>query len=104
MLVCGFVCLCVCCAYIYKCHVTETPANSSSSGQQLKEHLVDELDYVLLPAEGWNKMVAYYGIKEGQVRIFLCQLLLDSDTRSYPKKGTTHSEFQLADFYDSVGI
>ncbi|XP_014770306.1 ubiquitin carboxyl-terminal hydrolase 15 isoform X1 [Octopus bimaculoides] len=32
----------------------------------LKEHLIDELDYVLLPTEGWNKLVSWYGTVEGQ--------------------------------------
>ena len=33
----------------------------------LKEHLVDELDYVLLPTNAWNKVLEWYGIQEGQV-------------------------------------
>lgn len=35
-------------------------------GKTLKEHLIDELDYVLLPTEGWNKLVSWYGTVEGQ--------------------------------------
>ncbi|KAM6062118.1 ubiquitin carboxyl-terminal hydrolase 4 isoform 2-T2 [Chlamydotis macqueenii] len=34
--------------------------------QSLKENLIDELDYVLVPTEGWNKLVAWYGCMEGQ--------------------------------------
>ena len=34
---------------------------------QLKEHLIDELDYNLVPAEGWQKLVEWYEIVEGQV-------------------------------------
>ena len=34
---------------------------------QLKEHLIDELDYNLVPAEGWQKLVDWYQILEGQV-------------------------------------
>ncbi|NXE27347.1 UBP4 hydrolase, partial [Ardeotis kori] len=34
--------------------------------QSLKEHLIDELDYVLVPTEGWDKLVAWYGCVEGQ--------------------------------------
>ncbi len=34
---------------------------------QLKEHLIEELDYVLLPAEAWEKLVGWYHIAEGQV-------------------------------------
>ena len=33
----------------------------------LKEHLIDELDYNLVPAEGWQKLVEWYGMVEGQV-------------------------------------
>ena len=36
---------------------------------QLKEHLIDELDYNLVPTEGWEKLVEWYGIVEGQVTI-----------------------------------
>uniref|UniRef100_A0A8D2NP69 Ubiquitin carboxyl-terminal hydrolase n=1 Tax=Zosterops lateralis melanops TaxID=1220523 RepID=A0A8D2NP69_ZOSLA len=34
--------------------------------QSLKEHLIDELDYVLVPTEAWNKLVAWYGCIDGQ--------------------------------------
>uniref|UniRef100_A0A8B9BR61 Ubiquitin carboxyl-terminal hydrolase n=1 Tax=Anser brachyrhynchus TaxID=132585 RepID=A0A8B9BR61_9AVES len=34
--------------------------------QSLKEHLIDELDYVLVPTEAWNKLVAWYGCIGGQ--------------------------------------
>uniref|UniRef100_A0A672YQ19 Ubiquitin carboxyl-terminal hydrolase n=1 Tax=Sphaeramia orbicularis TaxID=375764 RepID=A0A672YQ19_9TELE len=32
----------------------------------LREHLIDELDYILVPTEGWNKLVSWYGLTEGQ--------------------------------------
>ncbi|XP_033888127.1 ubiquitin carboxyl-terminal hydrolase 15-like isoform X2 [Acipenser ruthenus] len=32
----------------------------------LKEHLIDELDYILVPTEGWNKLVSWYGLTENQ--------------------------------------
>uniref|UniRef100_A0A3B5QK50 Ubiquitin carboxyl-terminal hydrolase n=2 Tax=Xiphophorus maculatus TaxID=8083 RepID=A0A3B5QK50_XIPMA len=32
----------------------------------IKEHLIDELDYILVPTEGWNKLVGWYGLTEGQ--------------------------------------
>ncbi|XP_073689364.1 ubiquitin carboxyl-terminal hydrolase 15-like [Garra rufa] len=32
----------------------------------IKEHLVDELDYTLVPTEGWKKLVSWYGLKDGQ--------------------------------------
>lgn len=34
--------------------------------QSLKEHLIDELDYVLIPTEAWNKLVMWYGCMDGQ--------------------------------------
>lgn len=33
----------------------------------MKDHLIDELDYNLVPADGWHKLVQWYGIAEGQV-------------------------------------
>ncbi|XP_064607278.1 ubiquitin carboxyl-terminal hydrolase 15-like isoform X2 [Liolophura sinensis] len=35
-------------------------------GCQLKEHLIDELDYVLVPTEAWNKLVSWYGMVDKQ--------------------------------------
>lgn len=32
----------------------------------IKEHLIDELDYILVPTEGWIKLVSWYGLTEGQ--------------------------------------
>ncbi|XP_070558871.1 ubiquitin carboxyl-terminal hydrolase 15-like [Ptychodera flava] len=32
----------------------------------LKEHLIDELDYILVPTEAWTKLASWYGILEGQ--------------------------------------
>lgn len=34
--------------------------------QALKDHLIDELDYVLVPTEAWNNLVSWYGCLEGQ--------------------------------------
>ncbi|XP_039333041.1 ubiquitin carboxyl-terminal hydrolase 4 isoform X2 [Saimiri boliviensis] len=39
---------------------------SDPESQTLKEHLVDELDYVLVPTEAWNKLLNWYGCVEGQ--------------------------------------
>ncbi|XP_014814915.1 PREDICTED: ubiquitin carboxyl-terminal hydrolase 4 isoform X3 [Calidris pugnax] len=39
---------------------------SDPETQSLKEHLIDELDYVLVPTEAWNKLVAWYGCIDGQ--------------------------------------
>ena len=32
----------------------------------LKEHLIDDLDYVLVPQEAWEKLVEWYGSVDGQ--------------------------------------
>ncbi|KAJ8258597.1 hypothetical protein COCON_G00176090 [Conger conger] len=37
--------------------------------QTLKENLIDELDYVLLPTEAWKQFVGWYGCLEGQCPI-----------------------------------
>ena len=37
-----------------------------SSNPQLKEHLEDEVNYVLMPAEAWNKLEAWYTLRPGQ--------------------------------------
>ncbi|XP_010613875.1 ubiquitin carboxyl-terminal hydrolase 4 isoform X3 [Fukomys damarensis] len=39
---------------------------SDLKSQTLKEHLIDELDYVLVPTEAWNKLLNWYGCVEGQ--------------------------------------
>ncbi|KAF6313728.1 ubiquitin specific peptidase 4 [Rhinolophus ferrumequinum] len=39
---------------------------SDPESQTLKEHLIDELDYVLVPTEAWNKLLDWYGCVEGQ--------------------------------------
>uniref|UniRef100_A0AAQ5ZYN4 Ubiquitin carboxyl-terminal hydrolase n=1 Tax=Amphiprion ocellaris TaxID=80972 RepID=A0AAQ5ZYN4_AMPOC len=39
---------------------------SDQETQALKEHLIDELDYVLVPTEAWNKLVSWYACLEGQ--------------------------------------
>uniref|UniRef100_A0A8C7ZHU5 Ubiquitin carboxyl-terminal hydrolase n=1 Tax=Oryzias sinensis TaxID=183150 RepID=A0A8C7ZHU5_9TELE len=44
-------------------HVYPGPVDNSGL---LKEHLIDELDYILVPTEGWNKLVSWYGLTEGQ--------------------------------------
>uniref|UniRef100_A0A8C7IUM9 ubiquitinyl hydrolase 1 n=1 Tax=Oncorhynchus kisutch TaxID=8019 RepID=A0A8C7IUM9_ONCKI len=35
----------------------------------IKEHLIDELDYILIPTEGWNKLVSWYALMEGHEAI-----------------------------------
>ncbi|RVE73386.1 hypothetical protein OJAV_G00049000 [Oryzias javanicus] len=39
---------------------------SDQETQALKDHLIDELDYVLVPTEAWDKLVGWYGCLEGQ--------------------------------------
>ncbi|XP_066207127.1 ubiquitin carboxyl-terminal hydrolase 4 isoform X2 [Saccopteryx leptura] len=39
---------------------------SDPESQTLKEHLIDELDYVLVPTEAWNKLLNWYGCVDGQ--------------------------------------
>lgn len=36
------------------------------NGGEIREHLIDELDYMLLPEEAWTKLVSWYGLNEGQ--------------------------------------
>ncbi|XP_061778663.1 ubiquitin carboxyl-terminal hydrolase 4 isoform X2 [Nerophis ophidion] len=42
---------------------------SDQETQVLKEHLIDELDYVLVPTEAWNKLVSWYSCLKGQIPI-----------------------------------
>ncbi|XP_068109005.1 ubiquitin carboxyl-terminal hydrolase 4 [Hyperolius riggenbachi] len=39
---------------------------SDPESQVLKEHLIDELDYVLVPVEAWNKLMCWYGSVQDQ--------------------------------------
>merc|ERR1719186_318716 len=36
---------------------------------EIREHMIDELDYVLVPEEGWNMLVEKFGMVEGQEAI-----------------------------------
>ncbi|CAC5359253.1 Ubiquitin carboxyl-terminal hydrolase 4,Ubiquitin carboxyl-terminal hydrolase 15 [Mytilus coruscus] len=36
---------------------------------KLKEYLIDELDYQLVPLNAWNKLVSYYGLVDNQMPI-----------------------------------
>ncbi|KAK3578660.1 hypothetical protein CHS0354_002964 [Potamilus streckersoni] len=42
--------------------------NTLVEGQmpKLKEHMIDDIDYILVPEEAWNKLVGWYGLTEGQ--------------------------------------
>ena len=35
----------------------------------LRKHLIDELDYVALPTEAWERLAGWYGVREGQSAI-----------------------------------
>ncbi|XP_040263063.1 ubiquitin carboxyl-terminal hydrolase 4 isoform X2 [Bufo bufo] len=84
--------------------------------QVLKEHLIDELDYVLVPAEAWSKLMSWYGsvpcqrpivrkvvehgmfVKHCKVEVYLIELKLceNSDldnvvTRHFSKADTIES-------------
>ncbi|XP_051990792.1 E3 ubiquitin-protein ligase TRIM47-like isoform X2 [Xyrauchen texanus] len=56
------------------CNIGEVypgPVDNSSILQDgdafnIKEHLIDELDYILMPTDGWSKLVCWYGLTEGQ--------------------------------------
>uniref|UniRef100_A0A8C5MS72 Ubiquitin carboxyl-terminal hydrolase n=1 Tax=Leptobrachium leishanense TaxID=445787 RepID=A0A8C5MS72_9ANUR len=39
---------------------------SDPDTQVLKDHLIDELDYVLVPTEAWQKLMSWYGGVQGQ--------------------------------------
>ncbi|KAM9409777.1 ubiquitin carboxyl-terminal hydrolase 4 isoform 2-T2 [Pholidichthys leucotaenia] len=39
---------------------------SDQETQALKDHLIDELDYVLVPTEAWNQLVSWYGCLDDQ--------------------------------------
>ena len=53
-----------CCAVLLCAEFISPPVDGDA--QSLKEHLIDELDYILLPTEGWNKLVSWYTLMEGQ--------------------------------------
>uniref|UniRef100_A0A673I037 Ubiquitin carboxyl-terminal hydrolase 4 n=1 Tax=Sinocyclocheilus rhinocerous TaxID=307959 RepID=A0A673I037_9TELE len=90
---------------------------SDHKSQTLKEHLIDELDYVLVPTEAWNKLVSWYGCLEGQkpiirkvvehgmfvkhckVEVYLLELNL-CDNDNMDKVVTRH--FSKADTIDTI--
>ena len=51
----------------------------SADAHTLKKHLIDELDYNLLPEEGWFKLVSWYGVT--------------LDQQALPKKVLEHGLF-----------
>ncbi|XP_067906463.1 ubiquitin carboxyl-terminal hydrolase 15-like isoform X9 [Heterodontus francisci] len=51
---------------VYPGPVDNSGLLKGGDSQSLKEHLIDELDYILVPTEGWNKLVSWYGLTENQ--------------------------------------
>ncbi|CAN8017254.1 unnamed protein product [Ixodes persulcatus] len=46
--------------------IDNSPLLKEDNSGETKDHLIDELDYVLLPQEAWDKMVSWYGLTPGQ--------------------------------------
>ncbi|XP_023647199.2 ubiquitin carboxyl-terminal hydrolase 15 isoform X2 [Paramormyrops kingsleyae] len=83
----------------------------------LKEHLIDELDYILVPTEGWNKLVSWYGLMENQepiarkvveqgmfvkhckVEVYLTELKLCEDSNM---ENVVTRRFSKADTIDTI--
>ncbi|XP_006633881.2 ubiquitin carboxyl-terminal hydrolase 15 isoform X1 [Lepisosteus oculatus] len=51
---------------VYPGPVDNSGLLKDGDSQALKEHLIDELDYILVPTEGWNKLVSWYGLTVSQ--------------------------------------
>lgn len=51
---------------IYPGPIDNSGLFADPESQILKEHLIDELDYMLVPTEAWQKLVGWYGCLEGQ--------------------------------------
>ncbi|XP_051976317.1 ubiquitin carboxyl-terminal hydrolase 15-like isoform X1 [Xyrauchen texanus] len=83
----------------------------------IKEHLIDELDYILVPTEGWSKLVSWYGLTDGQepiarkvveqgmfvkhckVEVYLTELKLCEDSNI---DNVITKRFSKADTIDSI--
>ncbi|GIY57194.1 ubiquitin carboxyl-terminal hydrolase 15 [Caerostris darwini] len=46
--------------------IDNSPLLREDGSGEIKDHLIDELDYVLLPQEAWDLLVKWYGLVEGQ--------------------------------------
>ncbi|XP_064488064.1 ubiquitin carboxyl-terminal hydrolase 15-like isoform X2 [Ornithodoros turicata] len=46
--------------------IDNSPLLKGDKSGDIKDHLIDELDYVLVPQEAWDKLVAWYGVTPGQ--------------------------------------
>ena len=70
-----FCCFVLCCERQCSCvsglpcvyaHSVSAPPLLDGDVLAIKEHLIDELDYILIPTEGWNKLLSWYGLKDNQ--------------------------------------
>ena len=60
-------CSCVVCRALPRVPTTvSAPSLLDGDVLAIKEHLIDELDYILIPTEGWNKLLSWYGLKDNQ--------------------------------------
>ncbi|XP_037391262.1 uncharacterized protein LOC108434643 isoform X2 [Pygocentrus nattereri] len=51
---------------VYPGPVDNSGLLQDTDSHSIKNHLIDELDYILLPTEGWCKLISWYGLAEGQ--------------------------------------
>ncbi|KAM4722665.1 ubiquitin carboxyl-terminal hydrolase 4 [Rhinophrynus dorsalis] len=90
---------------------------ADSDTQVLKEHLIDELDYVLVPTEAWSKLMNWYGSVQGQqpivrkvvehglfvkhckVEVYLLELKLCQDS---DQDNVVSRHFSKADTIDTI--
>ena len=49
---------------MYVLYVSTLPC-SGAQDDTLKDHLMEDLDYSLVPEGGWNKLLIWYGLAEG---------------------------------------
>ena len=56
---------------------------TEGSTEFLKENLIDELEYALVPEEGWNKLYEWYGLVDGQVSSLLYIFVTRYHVKSY---------------------
>lgn len=52
--------------YFFRFFVTLNLVLLDDGSGEIKDHLIDELDYVLLPEEAFQLLVKWYGLTEGQ--------------------------------------
>ena len=41
------------------------PSVADPNSDALREHLMEELDYSLLPEAAWSKLISWYGLSQG---------------------------------------